>query len=470
MPFVSNTPESRLPRSDSKDPSTTCRGITLNGNRCKNSIAVSSYASPAQAARIRQTVLPNADNQNEGAAAFFCWRHKNQAETLAPAAAHDMQQKTVDLRKRTSIDTLVDRLGLLDIKENRGSKGKNSTKQTHRPTKQEQRTSRPLITVSEKPLHTDEMATSPPARQPRQQRKQTGSIILHLSVFFCLRAPDLEDKPPPPRIRTAPPMKYQPEMAQTGNPQPRKRLSTAQYSSPSQPPNNHHPRRPTLNPASPPPSQTHALLALIPPTLTPRTTSLLLAELAKPFPSDSSPGYIYIFWLTPTSIPFPSPTTASSLLASPDQPPHRTSDTIRPFTLPSPTSPKTLMLKIGRATNVQRRLHEWTRQCGFHVSLVRYYPYQPSSGAWMMESEGEGQQLAAECDYPRQVPHVARVERLIHLELGGGRARGRCAGCGREHREWFEVGASRDGVRAVDEVVRRWVGWGEGMGMGMGGV
>lgn len=55
------------------------------------------------------------------------------------------------------------------------------------------------------------------------------------------------------------------------------------------------------------------------------------------------------------------------------------------------------------------------------------------------------------------------MERLIHIELNGKRAvgSGKCRVCGREHREWFEVEASRDGVKAVDEVVRRWVGWGE---------
>jgi hypothetical protein len=55
------------------------------------------------------------------------------------------------------------------------------------------------------------------------------------------------------------------------------------------------------------------------------------------------------------------------------------------------------------------------------------------------------------------------VERLIHIELNGKRAQGsgKCTVCGREHREWFEVDASKDGVKAVDEVVRRWVDWGE---------
>jgi hypothetical protein len=61
----------------------------------------------------------------------------------------------------------------------------------------------------------------------------------------------------------------------------------------------------------------------------------------------------------------------------------------------------------------------------------------------------------------RKVPYVKRVERLIHLELAEKRVMRDCAACGREHREWFEVEASEKGVRNVDEVVRRWVAWGE---------
>lgn len=64
------------------------------------------------------------------------------------------------------------------------------------------------------------------------------------------------------------------------------------------------------------------------------------------------------------------------------------------------------------------------------------------------------------------MPHVHRVERLIHLELAGLRARdlGRCGECGKEHREWFEVEAAKEALRRVDECVRRWVLWGEEMG------
>jgi hypothetical protein len=63
-----------------------------------------------------------------------------------------------------------------------------------------------------------------------------------------------------------------------------------------------------------------------------------------------------------------------------------------------------------------------------------------------------------------KVPHVHRVERLIHLELSDKRAvKDACANCGVVHREWFEVEATRDGVKGVDEVIRRWCGWAEGV-------
>jgi hypothetical protein len=58
---------------------------------------------------------------------------------------------------------------------------------------------------------------------------------------------------------------------------------------------------------------------------------------------------------------------------------------------------------------------------------------------------------------------VHKVERLIHIELNALRLQGegKCSACGREHREWFEVEAGREAVRAVDEVIRRWVDWNE---------
>jgi hypothetical protein len=110
-------------------------------------------------------------------------------------------------------------------------------------------------------------------------------------------------------------------------------------------------------------------------------------------------------------------------------------------------------LKIGRAQNVQRRLNQWTRQCGYNLSLIRYYPYHPTT-----LSDTDVNELPRT---PRKVKNAHKVERLIHIELGEMRqGKGeKCVVCGREHREWFEVEGSKEGVRAVDEVVRRWVGW-----------
>lgn len=61
----------------------------------------------------------------------------------------------------------------------------------------------------------------------------------------------------------------------------------------------------------------------------------------------------------------------------------------------------------------------------------------------------------------RKVAHAHRVERLVHLELADQQVKHGCATCGKEHREWFEVEASEEGVKAVDEVVKRWVAWAE---------
>lgn len=119
-----------------------------------------------------------------------------------------------------------------------------------------------------------------------------------------------------------------------------------------------------------------------------------------------------------------------------------------------------ILLKIGRAQNVQRRLNQWTRQCGYNLSLIRYYPYHPTASDTDVNVD---ESLGVSPRTPRRVPNAHKVERLIHIELNGKRAKGgeKCGVCGREHREWFEVEASREGVKAVDEVVRRWVKWGE---------
>jgi hypothetical protein len=90
------------------------------------------------------------------------------------------------------------------------------------------------------------------------------------------------------------------------------------------------------------------------------------------------------------------------------------------------------------------------------LSLIRYYPYNPTANSYTGNKSRNGGVAT-----PTRVPHAHRIERLIHIELAAKRAKesGKCPSCGSQHREWFEVEASREGVRAVDEVVRRWVDW-----------
>ncbi len=136
-----------------------------------------------------------------------------------------------------------------------------------------------------------------------------------------------------------------------------------------------------------------------------------------------------------------------------------------------PNNKRTIMLKIGRANNITRRMNEWQRQCGYAMNLVRWYPYvsstpQPSPqherhAVYPDLSRPPSNRRQSSGEAVRKVPCVKRVERLIHLELAERQVKRQCTACGKEHREWFEVEASQAGVRGVDEVVRRWVGWGE---------
>lgn len=107
-------------------------------------------------------------------------------------------------------------------------------------------------------------------------------------------------------------------------------------------------------------------------------------------------------------------------------------------------------------------MNEWTRQCGYSLSLVRYYPYVSSSTPSPQPSPAQSRrQSSTNTDIVRKVPHAHRVERLIHLELADQRVIKQCDACGKTHKEWFEVEATKDGVKKVDEVVKRWVDWDE---------
>src|SRR6266536_2384136 len=118
MPFIPHTPESFFPRSDSKNPAATCRGLTSTGRPCRRAISKSLQASPSPSPR--RSPSPEA----------FCWQHKEQATPHASPTPNRIQSATI--QERTSIDTLVDRLGLLEV-EARKEDRKKRRKPVERP-------------------------------------------------------------------------------------------------------------------------------------------------------------------------------------------------------------------------------------------------------------------------------------------------------------------------------------------------
>lgn len=412
MPFIPNTPESLLARSDSKNPSKTCQGLTAAGRPCRRAISPAAAATASSQRPHHTHHTPN----------LFCWQHKEQAATAAQPSL--IQRSTI--RERSSVDTLVDRLGLLDVRD-----GKAIVKDTTRKDALDRRRG---THMKEKEALQLELGHA--KRQPKPKSKGLLSLLCGSG--------SVESKSISPKaikITSQPASSSTTSMSQM-----HPRISV--------------PSRP--RPPFPRDPSSRDLLRLIPRSLPPQTTSALLAELAKPISDFDEEGYIYMFWLTQGSSSLTPPTdTAARLLETSPRPGagrRKTSDVLQEFASEHSVNDqagmagnKAILLKIGRASNVQRRLNEWKRQCGYHLSLIRYYPYQAS------QAPGATKQSE-----PRKVPNAHKVERLIHIELAGRRAGhgGGCEACGREHREWFEVDASRDGVKAVDEIIKRWVDWG----------
>ncbi|KAJ4303145.1 hypothetical protein N0V90_002038 [Kalmusia sp. IMI 367209] len=513
--FTGRTPESLIPRSDSRNPATTCKGITKSGRPCRRAIdAKESSRNDGVLAVV--SVVSDDDEEETGAAAFFCWQHKDQAEHLVAANAtgpKGQDTQLYPLQERNSIDTLVARLGVLDVEEPA------PTPQRRRQSKQEgamnrppRRTNRPptwdqvqgpLMSVPSDVMAERRKRTSqrPEARPQRKKQSFWASLC-------CGSADDdyVEVVRHKRRTQDQPLSSTKPYVSEVSRPQPSQRTNQSRPSHTSlpalaqRPPTGNVPERKPLGekPARPlnkpsRPSETSMLLSYIPKSVSPQTTSALLTELSKPISQHDEEGYIYIFWLTPESLgPAPS-STASTLLAPPTRPEQgrRTSDVLRQYSVHRPQRPdtvrkrsgeestespqnNTILLKIGRANNVTRRMHEWTRQCGYSLSLVRYYPYVPltpspspqGSPAHSRRASYSNNQRPADparrvSEGVRKVPHAHRVERLIHIELAQQRVAKKCDACGKEHREWFEVEATKEGVKSVDEVVKRWVDWAE---------
>ncbi|KAF1935812.1 DUF1766-domain-containing protein [Clathrospora elynae] len=532
MAFTGITPESLIPRSDSRNPATTCKGITKSGRPCRRPIDAKVSQDDGVIAVV--SVISDDSDDEIGAAAYFCWQHKDQAEHLAAQATHGPATHLYPLKERNSIDTLVERLGVLEVEEpeeaarrkKRGSKQENRISGTRPP----RRINRPDTWNNvEGPLMSvpsDVMAE----RKRRDQRPPKPSLQKKKKSRFwpslcCGSADDDEytevvrhkrrtNESPLTAQYTQQETSMQQILHQTSHrvQQPHSRRHSAQAAGPpsaprlpsgSHPSSNPPARKPLgekpakpINKVSREDSETAILLRYIPKTLSPQLASTLLAELSKPISPHDDEGYIYIFWLTPESAG-PAPSSAASTLLTPPSRPdqgRRTSEVMRQYFVKQPQCSRpgtaqnifgdagdgaakdTILLKIGRANNVHRRMNEWTRQCGYSLSLVRYYPYVPwtpsltpspqTSPASRRQSYSNQSSRPSgpprpNSDSVRKVPHAMRVERLVHLELGAQRVIKQCDACGKSHKEWFEVEATKDGVKKVDEVVKRWVEWAE---------
>ncbi|KAK7426455.1 hypothetical protein QQZ08_007050 [Neonectria magnoliae] len=416
MPFVANTPESFLGRNDSLNPSATCRGITSNGRPCRRPIA-------AKSASLKPRGRPSTPDPSDET--LYCWQHKEQASLSAKSSPGPRGTATPILEGRTSIDTLADRLGLVDLQE----------KSKRKPSQG-------------RPANGNDNGGYKPAKTTRPKPAKK----LHFCFCFSIPLEEVgaESRPsrpqPRPVQRTSMPVpaSRRSSMPQSNSKASRQRLD-ASVASPGK--NSNRSRKSTT-------SQTAQVKNLIPDTLDPPTASALMTELSRPYGNSEEAGFIYMFWLTPVSDAAPPVDAARSLLTPPSPAggtrSRRPSDVMSRFAdQSSATKDKKMVLKIGRAANVQRRMNQWQRQCGYDIEMLRYYPYLPGSS----ESSGV---------VPHMTPHCHRVERLVHIELAGLGLRANkdnCDACGRDHREWFEVEATRDGVRKVDEVIRRWVEW-----------
>ena len=114
--FTGTTPESLIPRSDSRNPATTCKGITKSGRPCRRPIDAKVSEDDGVIAVV-SVLSDDSDDDEIGAAAYFCWQHKDQAEQLAAQATSGPATQLYPLKERNSIDTLVERLGVLDFGE-----------------------------------------------------------------------------------------------------------------------------------------------------------------------------------------------------------------------------------------------------------------------------------------------------------------------------------------------------------------
>jgi hypothetical protein len=107
-PFGKKTPESYfsgLRRKDSKNALTTCHGVTSNGRACRRALS-----SPKNSSKFDGAIVITGNDDDP--AVFFCWQHKDQAES-----ANTDEGSVVELKGRHSLEEAFRSLGLEDVDE-----------------------------------------------------------------------------------------------------------------------------------------------------------------------------------------------------------------------------------------------------------------------------------------------------------------------------------------------------------------
>jgi len=156
------------------------------------------------------------------------------------------------------------------------------------------------------------------------------------------------------------------------------------------------------------------------------------------------------------------------------------------FEILDPADKKTVRLKVGRATNLNRRMDQWSKQCGSKEQILR--------GFWPGGMDKDGVPMKGLVQAGPKGPWCHRVERLVHIELAdlvehtpyledgypnvpaskdvkkaGKKDVKRCPDCKTKHQEIFtferEMGGRYDGREwedIVKPVIEKWGGFVEG--------
>jgi len=146
--------------------------------------------------------------------------------------------------------------------------------------------------------------------------------------------------------------------------------------------------------------------------------------------------------------------------------------------------PFSTLYKVGRTTNLHRRIYQWSQHCGYTPEVIEYFPnvsLPPSLSrreslisTTSFSTIDDFEDIFAdihedENNNPfgslKRCKYSHRAERLIHIELGE-RFRAdieKCSGCGIVHREWFKVTGSEEskggliGWEEVKKIIVHWV-------------